>query len=1028
MSDILNIAGRIHSISEEGIVTTASEIKDEGVNKRQSTINAEVQSELGNQSAAIDALENQNYVNISATNSDTSIEDVFTRLGITPSADTIYRVANWKYDATTKYNTSYFSEYSVNISGSTVTYVPLMVVNLGIDEAPVAGSDNLVQSGGVALLTKGGNVYYNLTNIDLSSLDLLDGSFRSGNLYSAGKSYIIPVSSLSYNNLVVTADSSYCYIGYSHDAVEHVSSTTSISNTNLLKIEQVGNGTKIFTVPSEIGGQTIEYVYIVRNTSTTIYNVNASEFSSREQYGGINTINLSKNGEVYATKADARNLVPNDMKFKGLELKYLMSGGWVDEYFLGSEWSTGDSAWSPNVVIDNSLSLGSSNPVANKTIAKELGNVVVAEGSGTSSTSETVNYIPWTELGYTLPSGTKLYIEVEGVGSGQPVGRLKVLLNSNSGTYFFVSDSRQKLLEEDVSKIRVSSLAYDTSYSGEVSVSIRYIGTTIEQLQESIAATNERIDETNVEVTSIDTDIHGVDEFELGSYEGAPIPYGGTSATSTLYISSPTLPDSTKPLVVGGNLEISVEGIGSAIKEYVLSINGVKKKHKVGLLEIPVTETVNTISIYTTSAQIIDSSQQISVSVTYKYDSLAERLDNSKGSTYDFDTDFIVDKFATDKENNEFTDSFIFSISGDSHAHKNMIVAAYAMFVNDVDDSVPTIQFKYLYGNTVVHTSTAYTIGKKDEYCKKEWRVPAFMDNCSIQVVVTIPSNVTLYISEFTNYYSDTINRNTVGYRMNAHLSFYGFNTLNAWDESAKLGYPCAIVVPKITYDGVWVCFHDDSLSNQLIDADGHTPADNHPGETLTISSLTYSELQTYTYKENKFGEYLKVAKLEDFFMVCAKTGMHPMFSWHPVSSAEEMQDIKTMAKKFGLLPYLNIKMAFSGGSSVSALDRAYSVFGSEIESYTGDVNVDTDISTIITALDTTDAAQNKDKVRVGLELFNSRLGNDTSKVQAILDAGYFAAIAWMTADPTGEQLEYWIRNGVTEFTEYDMFSYGLNW
>lgn len=161
MSDILNIAGRIHSISEEGIVTTASEIKDEGVNKRQSTINAEVQSELGNQSAAIDALENQNYVNISATNSDTTIEDVFTRLGITPSADTIYRVANWKYDATTKYNTSYFSEYSVNISGSTVTYVPLMVVNLGIDEAPVAGSDNLVQSGGVAAL-----VTNNLTTSD----------------------------------------------------------------------------------------------------------------------------------------------------------------------------------------------------------------------------------------------------------------------------------------------------------------------------------------------------------------------------------------------------------------------------------------------------------------------------------------------------------------------------------------------------------------------------------------------------------------------------------------------------------------------------------------------------------------------------------------------------------------------------------------------------------------------------------------------------------------------------------------------
>lgn len=663
-----------------------------------------------------------------------------------------------------------------------------------------------------------------------------------------------------------------------------------------------------------------------------------------------------------------------------------------------------------------------------ETVSKELGNVVLAEGSGTSSTTGTVDYIPWTTLGYTLPLGTKLYVEVEGVGSGQSVSKLRLFFNGSTSAKF-ISKTTKILLDEDVTKIRVASIASETSYSGDVSVSIRYVGTTIESLQESIAATNERIDETNVELTSLDTDIHGIDEFELDSYEGTPRAYSGNPVTSsTLYITNPTLPNSTKPLVIGGNLEISVEGIGSAIKEYVVRINNDVKKTRGSLLTIPVTETINSINLYTTSAQIKDSSQQISVSIKYKYDSLVERLDNSKGSTYDFDTNFIVDKFATDKENNEFTNSFTFSINGYAHAHKNMIVTAYAMFVNDIDDSIPTIQFKYLYGNTVIHASTAYTIGKKDEYCKKKWRVPAFMDNCSVQVVVTIPSNVTLYIGEFTNYYSDTINRNTVGYRMNAHLSFYNFNTLNAWDESAKLGYPCAIVVPKRTSDGVWVCFHDDSLSTQLIDANGNTPADNHPGETLAISSLTYSELQTYTYKENNFGEYLKVAKLEDFFMVCAKTGMHPMFSWHPVSSAEEMQEIKAMAKKFGLLPYLNIKMAFSGGSNVSALDIAYSVFGSEIESYTGDVNVDTDISTIITSLDTTNAAQNKDKVRVGLELFNSRLGNDTSKVQAILDAGYFVAIAWMTADPTGEQLEYWIRNGVTEFTEYNMVSYGLNW
>jgi hypothetical protein len=60
------------------------------------------------------------------------------------------------------------------------------------------------------------------------------------------------------------------------------------------------------------------------------------------------------------------------------------------------------------------------------------------------------------------------------------------------------------------------------------------------------------------------------------------------------------------------------------------------------------------------------------------------------------------------------------------------------------------------------------------------------------------------------------------------------------------------------------------------------------------------------------------------------------------------------------------------------------------------------------------------------LEFFNSRV--TVEKVQATLAAGYFAAIAWMTADPNGEQMEYWIKNGVTEFTEYNNYSNGLNW
>lgn len=56
MADIFEISGRIHSTSQEEVVTTSSEIIDEGQNnKKQSEINADVQSELNAHDEAINA-------------------------------------------------------------------------------------------------------------------------------------------------------------------------------------------------------------------------------------------------------------------------------------------------------------------------------------------------------------------------------------------------------------------------------------------------------------------------------------------------------------------------------------------------------------------------------------------------------------------------------------------------------------------------------------------------------------------------------------------------------------------------------------------------------------------------------------------------------------------------------------------------------------------------------------------------------------------------------------------------------------
>ena len=83
----------------------------------------------------------QGFVSVSANSETTAATDV---LPATGEADTIYRVANWDGS---QYDTSVYSEYSWNTS--TNTYIKLSTKQVGIDDEPTEGSNNLVKSGGV---------------------------------------------------------------------------------------------------------------------------------------------------------------------------------------------------------------------------------------------------------------------------------------------------------------------------------------------------------------------------------------------------------------------------------------------------------------------------------------------------------------------------------------------------------------------------------------------------------------------------------------------------------------------------------------------------------------------------------------------------------------------------------------------------------------------------------------------------------------------------------------------------------------
>ena len=113
MADVFNIAGRIHSTSQEEVVTTTNEILDETQEKKQSEVNQEVSEELALHTNRLNALTGQNYVTVVATQS-TTVADIPTLInasGEGEQANTLYRVGFWDGSA---YVADKYTEYAWN--------------------------------------------------------------------------------------------------------------------------------------------------------------------------------------------------------------------------------------------------------------------------------------------------------------------------------------------------------------------------------------------------------------------------------------------------------------------------------------------------------------------------------------------------------------------------------------------------------------------------------------------------------------------------------------------------------------------------------------------------------------------------------------------------------------------------------------------------------------------------------------------------------------------------------------------------
>jgi glycerophosphoryl diester phosphodiesterase len=357
------------------------------------------------------------------------------------------------------------------------------------------------------------------------------------------------------------------------------------------------------------------------------------------------------------------------------------------------------------------------------------------------------------------------------------------------------------------------------------------------------------------------------------------------------------------------------------------------------------------------------------------------------------------------------TDSFCMEIPREN-VDGCMIISATAAYTGP---ETPQIQFS-LKANGYekpVYLSHVYRVGRKNDFARQQWRVPPmFLSTMKTVISVTVPTGTTLVLLDFSGSNSHHIPQWNGGLRHNAHLGFYGIapnNTMPAFELAAECGFPACIVVPQVTADGKLVCIHDDTINRTARNKDG-----NPPTEPIYVKDKTYEELLEWEYGSyyHEIWRGTKIPLLEDFFLLCARTGMRPMFSTHhPGLTVPQWQQVKDMLVKLGLLKNFHIK-----SFRLVILQTAYSVFGTEIEGYTWDNG---DVAQM------SKSGIDASRCRVGIEWKAAAYTQEN--VRKILDAGFFAA-AWSIGRVNSVKYEELISYGVTEFTEDYHCSMGLNW
>lgn len=300
----------------------------------------------------------------------------------------------------------------------------------------------------------------------------------------------------------------------------------------------------------------------------------------------------------------------------------------------------------------------------------------------------------------------------------------------------------------------------------------------------------------------------------------------------------------------------------------------------------------------------------------------------------------------------------------------------------------------------------------------QEWRIPPMDENTgSITLVAEIPSGSSTHVESLRYRFDNAVRQGAILYH--SHFGIQApAQTVKAALNAAKAGFRSLIMVPKETAsfdadgDVILVANHDDTKAG------------------ITLKTATIEQIKTIN-----MGGGEKMATIEELFEICSKTGMHPMFSVHPDLSDAGWQTVKKLLTKYGLTNRMQVKSAPTSVASMnnpasSILAHAHQYLGDDIESYTLDINLNSFNTNWMSAMKALTWYDPKLCKMEYIEANDDPAHQITKElITPVIEEGMkVSAASTSNGERTVDRMKQLIEFGVTEFTDDNFISFGLNW